>query len=96
MTVATVPHAFPADARGTALATPKSLRRTGTCSAQHLGDNACSCNHGYYEKLEEVEWMSCVAAVDPLKLLLPQPWKEMPYFTKMSELKGVPVINIHM
>lgn len=38
----------------------------------------------------------CVAAVDPLKLLLPEPWTKMPYFTKMSELKGVPVINIHM
>ena len=35
-------------------------------------------------------------AVDPLKRLLPAPWKEMPYFSKMSQLKGVPVINIHM
>lgn len=40
--------------------------------------------------------MRCMGAVDPLKLLLPQSWKEMPYFTKMSQLKGVPVINIHM
>lgn len=35
-------------------------------------------------------------AVDPLKKLLPPAWKEMPYFSKMSQLKGVPVINIHM
>ncbi|BDA45733.1 15-cis-phytoene desaturase, chloroplastic/chromoplastic [Coccomyxa sp. Obi] len=34
--------------------------------------------------------------VDPLKLLLPEPWTNMPYFTKMSQLKGVPVINIHI
>ncbi|CAL5220389.1 g2395 [Coccomyxa viridis] len=34
--------------------------------------------------------------VDPLKKLLPAPWKEMPYFSKMSQLKGVPVINIHI
>jgi uncharacterized protein with NAD-binding domain and iron-sulfur cluster len=36
------------------------------------------------------------AAVDPLKLLLPESWKSMPYFSKMSQLKGVPVVNIHM
>jgi 15-cis-phytoene desaturase len=34
--------------------------------------------------------------VDPLKLLLPEPWKEMPYFAKLAGLKGVPVINIHL
>ncbi len=37
-----------------------------------------------------------IFAVDVLKRLLPAPWKEMPYFSKMSQLKGVPVINIHM
>ncbi|MGB7565302.1 MAG: 15-cis-phytoene desaturase [Prochlorococcaceae cyanobacterium] len=34
--------------------------------------------------------------VDPLKLLLPEPWKELPYFSKLEGLKGVPVINIHL
>lgn len=34
--------------------------------------------------------------VDPLKLLLPEPWKELPYFKKLEGLKGVPVINIHL
>jgi 15-cis-phytoene desaturase len=34
--------------------------------------------------------------VDPLKLLLPEPWKSLPYFTKLDGLKGVPVINIHL
>jgi uncharacterized protein with NAD-binding domain and iron-sulfur cluster len=34
--------------------------------------------------------------VDPLKLLLPEPWRQMPYFTKLDGLVGVPVINIHM
>jgi 15-cis-phytoene desaturase len=34
--------------------------------------------------------------VDPLKLLLPEPWKQMPYFSKLSGLNGVPVINIHL
>ncbi|CAM9666995.1 unnamed protein product, partial [Chrysoparadoxa australica] len=34
--------------------------------------------------------------VDPLKLMLPKPWKEMPYFEKLNGLQGVPVINIHL
>ncbi len=34
--------------------------------------------------------------VDPLKLLLPEPWRELPYFSKLDGLKGVPVINIHL
>jgi 15-cis-phytoene desaturase len=34
--------------------------------------------------------------VDPLKLLLPEPWKELAYFSKLEGLKGVPVINIHL
>ena len=44
----------------------------------------------------DAESMLCACAVDPLKKLLPESWKEMPYFSKMSQLKGVPVINIHM
>jgi 15-cis-phytoene desaturase len=34
--------------------------------------------------------------VDPLKLLLPEPWKSLPYFAKLDGLRGVPVINIHL
>jgi 15-cis-phytoene desaturase len=34
--------------------------------------------------------------VDPFKLLLPEPWKQMPYFKKLDGLNGVPVINIHL
>ncbi len=34
--------------------------------------------------------------VDPLKLLLPEPWKQLPYFQKLEGLNGVPVINIHL
>ncbi|WP_218082589.1 15-cis-phytoene desaturase [Anthocerotibacter panamensis] len=35
-------------------------------------------------------------AVDPLKALLPQPWRTLPFFQPMYELEGVPVINIHL
>ncbi|MEB3333722.1 MAG: 15-cis-phytoene desaturase [Cyanobacteriota bacterium] len=34
--------------------------------------------------------------VDPLKRLLPDAWKDLPYFSKLSGLNGVPVINIHL
>lgn len=34
--------------------------------------------------------------VDVLKLLLPEDWKEIPYFRKLEKLVGVPVINVHI
>ncbi|KAF4374579.1 hypothetical protein G4B88_004831 [Cannabis sativa] len=34
--------------------------------------------------------------VDILKLLLPENWKEIPYFKKLDKLVGVPVINVHI
>jgi 15-cis-phytoene desaturase len=34
--------------------------------------------------------------VDPLKVLLPEPWKQMEYFQKLEGLEGVPVINLHL
>nr|WNO03043.1 phytoene synthase [Boehmeria nivea] len=34
--------------------------------------------------------------VDILKLLLPDNWKEIPYFKKLDKLVGVPVINVHI
>ncbi|CAM9541346.1 unnamed protein product [Discosporangium mesarthrocarpum] len=34
--------------------------------------------------------------VDLFKLILPEPWKGIPYFKKLEGLTGVPVINIHM
>ncbi|MBL1209767.1 15-cis-phytoene desaturase [Geminocystis sp. GBBB08] len=34
--------------------------------------------------------------VDPLKVILPPPWKENPFFQKLEGLEGVPVINLHL
>jgi len=34
--------------------------------------------------------------VDPLKLLLPAPWRQMAYFQQLDGLEGVPVINLHL
>jgi 15-cis-phytoene desaturase len=34
--------------------------------------------------------------VDPLKVMLPSPWKTMRFFKQLDGLEGVPVINIHL
>jgi 15-cis-phytoene desaturase len=34
--------------------------------------------------------------VDPLKVMLPEPWKQMEFFQKLDGLEGVPVINLHL
>jgi len=34
--------------------------------------------------------------VDPLKVMLPQPWREMDFFKLLDGLEGVPVINVHL
>ncbi|MGB3559519.1 MAG: 15-cis-phytoene desaturase [Geitlerinemataceae cyanobacterium] len=34
--------------------------------------------------------------VDPLKVLLPKPWRQLDYFQKLNGLEGVPVINVHL
>lgn len=36
------------------------------------------------------------APVDILKLLMPEPWKNMAYFRGFDSLEGIPVINIHI
>ncbi|WP_373528189.1 15-cis-phytoene desaturase [Nostoc sp.] len=35
-------------------------------------------------------------SVDPLKVILPKPWKQMEFFQKLEGLEGVPVINLHL
>lgn len=34
--------------------------------------------------------------VDPLKVMLPEAWRQMEYFQKLDGLEGVPVINLHL
>ena len=35
-------------------------------------------------------------SVDPLKVMLPEPWQDLAFFKRMQGLEGVPVINIHL
>lgn len=46
--------------------------------------------------LAEADAYVSALPVDPFKLLLPEPWKEMPFFSRLDGLRGVPVINIHL
>jgi 15-cis-phytoene desaturase len=66
------------------------LHQDGTVASFRMG--------GRGEGGQQVQADAYVSAlpVDPLKLLLPEPWKQMPYFSKLSGLNGVPVINIHL
>jgi len=66
------------------------LHPDGTVASFRMG--------GRGEGVQQVQADAYVSAlpVDPLKLLLPEPWKQMPYFSKLSGLNGVPVINIHL
>ncbi|MGK7888905.1 MAG: 15-cis-phytoene desaturase [Leptolyngbyaceae cyanobacterium] len=34
--------------------------------------------------------------VDPFKTLVPEPWRQMDFFSQLDGLEGVPVINIHL
>jgi len=34
--------------------------------------------------------------VDPLKSLIPSPWRDLAYFQQLNGLEGVPVINLHL
>ncbi|NES97328.1 MAG: 15-cis-phytoene desaturase, partial [Desertifilum sp. SIO1I2] len=34
--------------------------------------------------------------VDPLKVMLPEPWRQLDYFKQLDGLEGVPVINLHL
>ncbi|WP_048752863.1 15-cis-phytoene desaturase, partial [Crocosphaera watsonii] len=34
--------------------------------------------------------------VDPLKVMLPKPWRQLEEFNKLEGLEGVPVINLHL
>ncbi|WP_338462768.1 15-cis-phytoene desaturase [Synechococcus elongatus IITB7] len=51
---------------------------------------------GQEEQLIEADAYVSALPVDPLKLLLPDAWKTMPYFQQLDGLQGVPVINIHL
>jgi len=52
--------------------------------------------NGEADEILEADAYVCAIAVDPLKAMLPQPWKQLDFFKKIEGLEGVPVINLHL
>jgi 15-cis-phytoene desaturase len=64
------------------------LRGDGTVSGFRIG--------GGEEELVTADAYVSALPVDPLKLVLPKPWRDLDYFSRLEGLRGVPVINIHL
>lgn len=52
--------------------------------------------NGEPDEVFEADLYVSAMPVDPLKVILPPSWKEMPFFEKLEGLEGVPVINLHL
>jgi 15-cis-phytoene desaturase len=51
---------------------------------------------GAADEVLEADLYVSAMPVDPLKVMLPQPWREMDFFKLLDGLEGVPVINVHL
>ncbi len=51
---------------------------------------------GAPDQVLEADLYVSAMPVDPLKVILPQPWKQLDEFKKLEGLEGVPVINLHL
>ncbi|NET56756.1 MAG: 15-cis-phytoene desaturase [Symploca sp. SIO2E6] len=52
--------------------------------------------NGFKEEVLTADAYVSAIPVDPLKLILPEPWRQMDYFKQLDGLAGVPVINLHL
>ena len=52
--------------------------------------------NGAADEVLEADLYVSAMPVDPLKVMLPQPWREMDFFKLLDGLEGVPVINVHL
>jgi 15-cis-phytoene desaturase len=51
---------------------------------------------GAPDEIFEADLYVSAMPVDPLKPMVPAPWKELDHFKKLEGLEGVPVINVHL
>jgi len=51
---------------------------------------------GVEEKVLTADAYVSAIPVDPLKLILPEPWQQLDFFKQLDGLAGVPVINVHL
>ncbi len=52
--------------------------------------------NGEPDTLFEADLYISAMPVDPLKVILPKPWRQLEEFNKLEGLEGVPVINLHL
>ncbi|MGI0493368.1 15-cis-phytoene desaturase [Alkalinema pantanalense CENA528] len=52
--------------------------------------------NGQPDEIVEADIYVSALSVDVMKVLMPAPWKQMPFFQKLEGLEGVPVINLHL
>jgi 15-cis-phytoene desaturase len=52
--------------------------------------------NGAEDEIFTADFYVSAISVDPLKVMLPKPWKLMEFFQKLEGLEGVPVINLHL
>ncbi|MDJ0659757.1 MAG: 15-cis-phytoene desaturase [Crocosphaera sp.] len=52
--------------------------------------------NGEPDQLFEADLYVSAMPVDPLKVILPKPWRQLDEFNKLDGLEGVPVINLHL
>lgn len=52
--------------------------------------------NGAADYVETADLYVSAMSVDVMKVMLPQPWKQIEYFQKLDRLEGVPVINIQL
>ena len=52
--------------------------------------------NGEADYVENADLYVSAMPVDPLKVMLPQTWKQQDFFQKLEGLEGVPVINVHL
>jgi 15-cis-phytoene desaturase len=53
-------------------------------------------NDGAADEIFTADLYVSAMPVDPLKVMLPEPWRRMEFFQKLDGLEGVPVINVHL
>lgn len=52
--------------------------------------------NGAADEVFTAEMYVSAMPVDPFKVMLPEPWKQLEFFKKLDGLEGVPVINLHL
>jgi len=52
--------------------------------------------NGKEDRIIEADAYVSAMSVDAMKLLMPEPWKQDPFFQKLDGLEGVPVINVQI